>query len=42
MFSSSSDSLSESTANWLGERKEVEAQLVVGTWPLSVLGVELV
>jgi hypothetical protein len=29
----SSDSLSERTANWLGERKEVEVPLNVGSWP---------
>ena len=32
-FSSLSDSLSERTANWLGERKDVEAPLTVGNWP---------
>jgi len=38
LFSSASDSLSERTANWLGEKKEGEAPLGVGNWPCFRFG----
>ena len=33
LFSSASDSLSERTANWLGENKVGKAPLGAGSWP---------
>ena len=38
LLSSASDSLSERTANWLGEKKEGEASLGVDTWPRFCFG----
>jgi hypothetical protein len=39
LFSLYSGSLSERTANWLDEQKEVEASLDVGCWPRFCFGV---
>jgi len=38
LVSSISDSLSERTANWLGDKKEEEAPLEVGSWPRFCFG----
>jgi len=38
LVSSMSDSLSERTANWLGDKKDGEALLEVGSWPRFCFG----